>query len=281
METQNQTHGQWAAITGASSGIGYELAKVFAEEGFNLLICAESPEIYEAADVIRRFNHEVKAVQTDLTTFEGVENFYQAIEALPEPLECLVLNAGVGSSGAFAKTDLMAELDLIRLNVISVVHLTKKVLPDFILRGHGKILFTSSVAAATPGPYEAVYAASKAFVQSFSEALAYELKDLKISVTALQPGATETDFFQRAGMMDTKVGQSKKDDPAKVARQGFEAMQAGKDHVVAGSLMNKIQAVMAKLISEKQGAAMQARETTPFSEKEKREEPRTPVSSKL
>jgi uncharacterized protein len=271
MENATQNTNQWAAITGASSGIGYELAKVFAEEGYDLLIVAENAEIYEAAEVLSKYGHSVKSVQADLATFEGVEKFYQEIKSLPAPIDCLVLNAGVGSSGAFAKTDLQAELNLIQLNVTSVVHLTKRVLPDFILRNEGKILFTSSVAAATPGPYEAVYAASKAFVQSFSEALAYELKDQNITVTALQPGATETEFFARAGMLDTKVGQTKKDDAAKVARQGFEAMKSGKDHVVAGSLMNKIQTIMAKFISEPQGAAMQARETIPFSEKAKKE----------
>jgi short-subunit dehydrogenase len=143
--------------------------------------------------------------------------------------------------------------------------LTKKVLQDMVERGQGKILFTSSIAAETPGPYEAVYAASKAFVQSFAMALNHEVKDKGILITALQPGATDTNFFARADMLDTKVGHAKKDDPAKVARQGFDALMAGKDHVVAGSFMNKVNVAGAKLMSEKQGAKMQAKSTKPDS----------------
>jgi uncharacterized protein len=267
----NVNANQWAAITGASSGIGYELAKVFAEEGYHLLVVAENAEIYEAADIFRKYGHEVQTVQADLATYEGVEKFYSEIQSLPAPIDCIVMNAGIGMSGAFLKTDLQRELNLLQLNVVSLVHLTKRILPEFVQRGTGKILFTSSVAASTPGPFEAVYAASKAFVQSFSEALAYELKDQNITVTALQPGATETPFFERAGMLDTKVGEKKKDDAAEVARQGFEALKDGKDHVVAGSLMNKIQTILAKFITEPQGAAMQARETIPHSEKAAKE----------
>jgi short-subunit dehydrogenase len=134
-----------------------------------------------------------------------------------------------------------------------------------LVAGHGRILFTSSIAAETPGPFEAVYAASKAFVQSFAGALQYENQDKGIVITALQPGATDTNFFARAEMIDTKVGHAEKDDPAQVARQGFDALMAGKDHVVAGSFMNKVNAAGAKLMSEKQGAKMQAKETKPDS----------------
>ncbi len=278
MEIQNLNEGHWAVITGASSGIGYELAKVFAEEGYNLLVVAEDAGIFEAAGIFKNIGREVRAQQQDLATFDGVEALHEEIKALGSSVDCVVMNAGVGSSGVFAETDLTKELNLIQLNIASVVHLTKLVLPEFLARKQGNLLFTSSIAAETPGPYEAVYAASKAFVQSFAEAIKYEVKDSGVLVTALQPGATETNFFARAGMTDTKVGQAKKDDPAQVARQGFDAMKAGKDHIVAGSLMNKINAVMSKFITEQQGAAMQARETMPFAEKNRKEQQKSPHS---
>jgi short-subunit dehydrogenase len=147
-------------------------------------------------------------------------------------------------------------MNMIKLNILSTVHLSKLILKDMLARGQGRILFTSSVAAIMPGPYEAVYAATKAFVQSFSEALRVENKDKGISITALLPGPTETNFFHRAGMDDTKVGTQKKDDPADVARQGFEALMEGKDMVVAGSLMNKVQATAAKLMPQSTAAQM-------------------------
>jgi short-subunit dehydrogenase len=154
---------------------------------------------------------------------------------------------------------------MIKLNVISAISLTKKVLRDMVQVGHGKILFTSSIAAETPGPYLAVYAASKAFLQSFAVALRQEVQDKGIVITALQPGATDTNFFVRADMLDTKVGAAEKDDPAKVAEQAFEALMAGKDHIVAGSIKNKISVAGTKLMSEKQGAKMQAKSTKPGS----------------
>jgi short-subunit dehydrogenase len=132
-------------------------------------------------------------------------------------------------------------------------------------RNEGRILFTSSIAADMPAPFEAVYGASKAFVQSFAEAIRNELKDTKITVTALQPGATDTNFFRRADMEDTKVGAGKKDDPADVAREGFEALMAGKDHIVAGSMKNKVQDTLAKLSPEKAAAQMHRKHSEPGS----------------
>jgi short-subunit dehydrogenase len=145
------------------------------------------------------------------------------------------------------------------------VHLSKRVLPDFVAKNEGKILFTSSIAAEMPGPYYAVYAASKAFVQSFSEALRNELKDTGVIVTALQPGATETNFFARADMLDTKAGESKKDSARDVALQGFEAMINGDDHVVAGSFANKIRTTLARVMPETVQAKVHAMDTKPDS----------------
>lgn len=264
---ENQTSSRpLAVITGASSGIGYELAKQFVQNGFDLLVCAEDPGIVEAAQAFKQNGANVESMQVDLATYEGVEKLYERIRSYGRPLDAIALNAGVGVGGAsFDKTDLQEELNLIRLNVLSVVHLTKRILPDMIEAGHGRILFTSSIAAFLPGPFESVYAASKAFVQSFAEGIRGEVKDKGVTVTALQPGPTETNFFHRAGMDETKVGDQKKDDPADVARQGFEALMAGRDAVIAGSLMNKVQGNIAKVAPQKVAAKMHERMTKPNS----------------
>jgi len=231
----------FAVVTGASNGIGYELATQFAQHGFDLLVAAEDSAIATAAHAFEGLGAAVESLQVDLATYDGVEELYGKITASGRPLDAIAINAGVGVGGDFTRgTDLQAELKLIDLNVTSSVHLAKRVLPDMVGRGNGRVLFTSSIAATMPAPFEAVYGASKAFVLSFAEALRNELKDTGVSVTALMPGPTDTNFFHRADMDDTKAGASKKDDPAEVARQGFEALMAGKDHVVAGSLKSKL-----------------------------------------
>ena len=239
-----------ALVTGASSGIGLELAKQFAQHGYDLLIVAEDAGIDAAADALRSLGAQVEAVRADLADHDGVHALVARIEALGRPVDAAALNAGVGVGGAFLETDLAAELGLINLNVVSTVHLAKHVLRDMVGRDQGRILFTSSIAAEMPAPFEAVYGASKAFVQSFAEALRNEVKDTGVTITALQPGPTETNFFHRAGMDDTRVGAGKKDDAAEVARQGFEALMKGKDHVVAGSLKNKVQSTLAQVTPE-------------------------------
>jgi len=244
-----------AVVTGASSGIGLELARQFAEHAFDLLIVAEDTGIHDAADTLRSHGGEVDSVQADLATREGVDHLYQRIQATQRPWAAIAINAGVGVGGPFIDTDLEEELDLIALNVMSVVHLAKYVLRDMVSRGEGRVLFTSSIAAEMPAPFEAVYGASKAFELSFAEALRDELKDTGVTITALQPGPTDTNFFRRAGMEDTKVGAGKKDDPVQVARQGFEALMAGKDHVVAGSMKNKVQSALAQVTPETVKAA--------------------------
>jgi short-subunit dehydrogenase len=255
MQSTEKGNRPLATITGASSGIGYELAKQFAKNGFDLLVVAEDAGLAEAAQVFRTLGTEVHTLQVNLAERQGVELLYTKIKSLPQPLDTIAINAGVGVGGAsFDKTELEDELNLINLNVTSTVHLTKLILPDMLAAGHGRILFTSSVAAFMPGPYEAVYSASKAFVQSFAEALHFETKDKGITVTSLQPGPTDTKFFHRAGMDDTKVGRAKKDHPAKVAKQGFEALMKGEHAIVAGSLKNKIEANAARLSPQQVGA---------------------------
>lgn len=259
----DSTQKKFAVITGASSGIGYFLAMEFAKNGFDILVAAENEGLHEAADAFREHGNKVMPVIVDLRKADEVEKLYQEIKAVNCPVEAIAINAGVGVGGEFEKTELKREIGMIQLNVTSTVHLAKLVLKDMLARGEGKILFTSSIAAEMPGPYYAVYAATKAFVQSFSEALRVEVKDRGVTVTALQPGATETDFFRRADMEDTKAGESEKDSPELVAQQAYEALMAGKDSVVAGSFKNKMQVGMAKIIPETVGAKMQASSTKP------------------
>ena len=254
-----------AVVTGASSGIGYELARVFAEHGFDLVVAAEDASIYDAANTFKAFGCNVEPVRADLSTEDGVNQLYAAIKLQKANLEAVAMNAGFGLSGEFAKTDLEQEIKMVNLNIISILRLTKKILPDMLANGNGKILLTSSLAAELPGPYFSVYAATKSFIQSFAEAIRLEVKEKGISVTALQPGPTDTNFFERADMLDTKAGAGKKDDPAEVAKDGFEAMMAGKDHIIAGSFKNKVQSTIAKFIPETTAAEIQSKQTKPGS----------------
>ena len=255
-----------AVVTGASNGIGYELAKQFAQNNFDLLVTATGPSINEAAQAFEKLGARVETVQVDLATYEGVETLYDKIKATGRSVDAIAINAGVGVGGDFAsETDLKDELNLINLNVVSSVHLAKRVVKDMVDRGRGRILFTSSIAALMPGTFEAVYAASKAFIQSFSEALRNELKDTGVTVTALMPGPTDTNFFHRAQMDDTKVGADEKDDAAQVAKQGFEALMAGKDHVIAGSLKTKTMGAASKILPDTLKAQLHRQLTEPGS----------------
>jgi short-subunit dehydrogenase len=256
-----------ALVTGASAGIGWELAREFAEHKYDLVIAAEDAGIVEAKQAFERMGATVESVRVDLARPEGVEELVRSYRALGRPLEAAAINAGIGSGGPFKDTDLDRELQLVDLNCRSVVHLAKRVVQDMTARGSGRILITSSIASTMPGPFEAVYAASKAFDQSFAHALRNELKDNGITVTSLMPGPTETEFFHRAGLDDTKVGAGPKDDAAEVAKQGYEALMAGKDHVVAGSFKNRMQAAAAKVIPEKVKAAIHRSKAEPGSAK--------------
>jgi len=255
-----------AVVTGASNGIGYELAKQFAQNGFDLLVTSTGPSINEAALAFEKLGAQVETVQADLATYDGVETLYNKIKATGRSVDAIAINAGVGVGGDFAReTDLKDELNLINLNVVSSVHLAKRVVKDMVDRHQGRILFSSSIAALMPGPFEAVYAASKAFLQSFSEALRNELKDTGVTVTSLMPGPTDTNFFHRAGMDDTKAGADKKDDPAMVAKQGFEALMAGKDSIIAGSLKTKLQGTVSKVLPDTANAELHRQLTEPGS----------------
>lgn len=268
----NSTNRLFAVVTGASSGIGYELAMQFAENGFDVLVTAEDDGIETAANQIGASGAEVIPLQLDLAQYQGVEKLYETIESVGRPVDAIAINAGVGVGGSFAaKTELEDELNLIALNVTSSVHLAKRIVPIMVERRQGRILFTSSIAATMPAPFEAVYGASKAFLLSFSEALRNELKDTGVTVTALMPGATETNFFHRAGMDDTKVGASEKDSAAEVARDGFKALMAGEDKVIAGSFKNKLQGgVGARILPETTKAELHRKMAEPDSAPEKK-----------
>jgi short-subunit dehydrogenase len=254
-----------ALVTGASSGIGYELAKQFADNGFDLVVNAEDAGLTDAARELAARGATVHAVPADLTAYDGVEYLYGKVIAVGRPLAVAAINAGVGVGGPFAETDLLDDLRVVDLNVRSSVHLAKRCVRDMVARQEGRILFTSSIAATQPGPFEATYAASKAFLLSFSEALRNELKDSGVTVTALMPGPTDTAFFDRAGLQDTRVGASEKDDPAEVAAQAYAALMKGRDHVVAGSVKNKVMATASKVMPETTKAQMHRRMSEPGS----------------
>jgi uncharacterized protein len=257
---------QLAVVTGASSGIGYELAKVFGEEGYDLLITAEDGELTQAQEQLKATGATVEAHRVDLAREEGVVELYSHIANVGRPVDALALNAGIGAGGAFAtETELADELRLIDLNVRSTVHLCKLVLADMVERDAGRILVTSSIASTMPGAFQAVYNASKSFVQSFALAIRNELKDTGVTVTSLMPGPTETEFFERADMEDTPIGSGEKDDPAEVARQGFDALVAGEEKVVGGSFKNKVQTVAGKLIPDSKKAEMHRKMAEPES----------------
>jgi len=253
-----------ALVTGASSGIGLELASRFAVNGFDLVITAEDAELAAAAERLRRDGARVTAVRVDLAKPGGVDELYATVRAEGRPLSAAALNAGVGAGGAFATdTDLGDELRLVDLNVRSTVHLAKYVVRDMVGRNEGRILFTSSIASTMPGAFQAVYNASKSFVQSFALALREELKDTGVTVTSLMPGPTDTEFFERADMLDTRVGQGPKDDPADVARQGFEALMSDDERVVAAGAKTKLQGQASHVLPDAVKAKMHRKMAEP------------------
>ncbi|HLI76263.1 MAG TPA: SDR family NAD(P)-dependent oxidoreductase [Acidobacteriaceae bacterium] len=243
---------KFAVVTGASSGIGYNLAKVFAENGYDLIVNAEDAGIQTAAADLKALGVSVTPVQADLATFEGCKEFWQHVEASGRTLDAIAINAGVGVGGLFAETDLQKEINIVRLNCESTVHIAKYAVQKMVKQGSGKILITSSIAGEMVAPKEAVYAASKAFDLSFSKSLRYELKDTGVTVTALQPGPTDTNFFNRADLGDTKAGTEgkKESEPYEVAKQGFKALMDGEDHVYSASWKTKLEGAIMGVVPD-------------------------------
>jgi short-subunit dehydrogenase len=233
-----------ALVTGASTGIGYELAQICARNGFDLVVAADEPKIEEAAQAFRKLGATVEAVEADLATLEGVDKLYAAAKGMERPVDALLANAGRGLGKGFLDQDFGDVMRVINTDITGTLYLLQKVGRDMRARRAGRILIVGSIAGFMPGTYQAVYNGTKAFLDSFSFALRHEIKDSDVTVTCLMPGATETDFFERADMLDTKIGQSKKDDPADVAKQGFEAMMRGEGDVVTG-WHNKLRSAIA------------------------------------
>ncbi len=235
-----------AVVTGASSGIGLELARIAASKGYDLIVAANEPEIDEMGAHLRDFGVAVDALNVDLATIEGVDRLYEAVEADGRSVDLLMANAGRGLGKAFLDQDFLEARQVIDTNVVGTVYLVQQLGRQMRTRGSGRILITGSIAGFIPGSYQAVYNGSKAFLNSFSFALRNELQDTGITVTCLMPGPTDTRFFERADMLDTEVGQAVKDDPQDVAKVGFDAMMDGEADVVAG-WKNKFQAAMANV----------------------------------
>jgi short-subunit dehydrogenase len=233
-----------AVVTGASAGIGYELAKLCAQNGFDLVVAADQPKIVHAAQEFRLLGADAEPIETDLATIEGVDRLYASIGG--RPVAALLANAGHGLGKAFLDQDFQDVRHVIDTNITGTIYLIQKVGRDMRARRAGRILITGSIAGFIPGAYQAVYNGTKAFIDSFSFAIRNELKETGVTVTCLMPGATETEFFERADMMDTKVGTMKKDDPADVAKTGFDAMMRGAGDVVAG-WQNKLQTAIASV----------------------------------
>lgn len=251
-----------AVITGASTGIGYELAKCCAREGFDLLVAADEAKINDAARDFAALGAKTEAVEADLATLEGVDRLYAKIAG--RPVDALFANAGRGLGRGFLDQDFADVRRIIDTNVTGTLYLIQKIGRDMRARRQGRILITGSIAGFFPGTFHAVYNATKAFLDSFSFALRAEIKEAGVTVTCLMPGATETDFFERAGLMDTKLGQAEKDEAADVARQGFKAMMNGEGDVVTG-WHNKLQSAIANVTPASWLAEQHRKQTEPGS----------------
>ena len=255
-----------AVVTGASSGIGYELAKCCVQGGFDLVIAADEPKINAAAKELMALGGYVEPVEADLATIEGVNKLYDTFAG--RPVQALLANAGRGLGKGFLDQDFGDWKRVVDTNITGTLYLIQQVAQDMRDQHQGKILITGSIAGFMPGTYQAVYNGSKAFLDSFSFALRHELKETGVTVTCLMPGATETEFFERADLTDTKIGQSKKDDPVSVAQKGYEAMMKGDGEVIAG-WQNKMRAAIASLMPADISAKIHEQMAAPGSAKVK------------
>lgn len=247
----------YALITGATSGIGYELAKLFAQDHYNLILVARHEQDLQrtAAELQQQYGIQVETIAKDLFQREAPFEVYEAVQARGLQVSVLVNDAGQGQYGEFIETDINRELDIIQLNIGAYVVLTKKFLQEMVARNEGKILQVSSIGGELPGPLQSVYHGTKAFVTSFTEAIREETKETNVTITALLPGVTDTDFFNKADMTEAKlVKEGHRADPADVAKDGYEALMAGKDKVVSG-FMNKVQVAVSNVIPDSLVAA--------------------------
>lgn len=246
-----ETNNRYALITGATEGIGYELARLFAGDGYNLIIVARTEETLQqrAQEFSQQYGVQVVPIAKDLFQPQAAFELYDEVKSKNITVDVLVNDAGQGQYGLFAEADIHRLLDIIQLNISSLTVLTHLFLKDMVARNEGKILQLASIASQLPGPWQAVYHATKAYVLSLTEALVSELKDSAVTLTALQPGATDTDFFNKAEMQESKILDSKMSDPAKVAKDGYEALMSGDDKIISG-FKNKAMVGMSNVMPE-------------------------------
>jgi short-subunit dehydrogenase len=258
----------YALITGATEGIGYELAKLFASDGYNLIIVARHiDELKRRSAEFSKQGVDVITIAKDLFKREDAFALCEEIQSRNIQIDVLVNNAGQGVYGLFKDTELERELEIVDLNIASTIIITKHFVKQMIARNYGKILNLASIASKTPGPWQSVYHGTKAFVYSFSEAIRYELKEYNITVTALLPGATDTDFFNKANMQQSRMVQDKSSlsDPADVARDGYEALMSGKDKIISG-FKNKAMIGMSNILPDTSVASMMDMQQKPADE---------------
>jgi uncharacterized protein len=250
-----------AVVTGASSGIGLEIAKLAAQDGYDLIVAADTPFV-EAGPALKEFGVEVQELESDLSTKQGVDQLLSTVG--DRPVDVLVANAGHGLGHAFLDQSLDEWMHVLNTDVTGTLLLVQPVVRRMVERGGGKVLITGSVAGHLAGSFQAVYNGSKAFIDSFSAALNEELRDTGVTVTCLKPGATETNFFHRAELDDTKVGQAKKDDPADVAKAGWDAMKSGDPAVIYG-MKNKMEVAAAGMMTDAETAKIHRKQAEPGS----------------
>lgn len=264
-----ETKREYAVVTGGTRGIGYELAKILATNGYNLVLVARTEtDLTRVAEEFRQqYGVQVATISKDLFDVEQAFALYDEVSMLDVPVEILVNDAGQGQYGEFVDTDIRRELDIIHLNISSLVVITKLFVRDMVANGHGRILNLSSIAGKLPGPWQSVYHGTKAFVQSFTEAIRSELKDTGVTVTALLPGATDTDFFNKADMNSSKIVQEGElADAEDVANDGYKALMSGDDMVISG-MKNKIQVAMSNVTPDAKVADMLKKQQEPVTHK--------------
>ena len=264
METKS-----YALITGGTSGIGYELAKVFATKGHNLILVArDEADLTITRNELLELGVDVQIISKDLFDKQAPFELYEEICSKGYDVNILVNNAGQGQYGEFAETNIYRELSIIQLNISSLVVLTKLFLQDMIKKGDGKIMNLSAVSSKTPGPLNSVYHGTKAFVQSFTQAIAAEVEGKGINVMVLLPGATDTDFFNKADMQQSKVAKGGLEDAKKVAQDGYDALMKGKHMKVSGGFKNKVKVALSNVLSDKAAAKKTQKEQSPIEEKQ-------------
>ena len=253
-----------AVVTGASSGIGLELAKCAAQDGFDLIVAADTPFV-EAGPAFDEYDVTVQSIEADLSSRQGVHQLLDLIAS--RPVDVLVANAGHGLGHGFLDQATDEWMHVLNTSITGTLLLIQPIAKKMVERGEGKVLITGSVAGHLAGSFQAVYNGSKAFIDCFSAAFNEELRDTGVTVTCLKPGATETAFFHRAELDDTKVGQAKKDDPADVAKAGWEAMKSGEPAVIYG-MKNKMEVAAAGMMTDATTAKLHRAQAEPGSGKE-------------